>query len=186
MLRENVSVVPGGLMLGGLRVFIGHSHAHVRAGLRRLLVEDGKVAAIAEAGSLEDALTVLKERGWQLVVMGSTFAGPSIREQLAMFRQVEPAIQCVLLSSHPHEGINALLIECGADAVVMEDRIDEDLIPAIQGLRRGECVFRRGIQEDSARLAADPEGKSPVSALSSTDLPAGTFPFARRKSSSSR
>ncbi len=154
---------------------------HVRTGLRHLLVEDGNVGEIAEAASFEQTLAILKEGGWQVVVLGSSFAGPSIKEQLAMLRQVEPAVRCVLLSSYPHAGINALLMEHGADAVVLEEKIDEDLIPAIQKLRRGECVFRRGIPEDSARLAANPEGTPPESALSSSDLPPVPSTLFRKK-----
>lgn len=181
MFPEKKAPVGSGPALSGVRILIGHGHMHVLTGLKRLLTEEGNAAAVAEAASLEEMLSFIKSGNWQVIVLGSSLAGPSIRDQLAVIRESDPEIRCVLLSSYPHAGINALLVEYGADAVVMEERIAEDLIPVIQSLRRGECVSRRGNQEDSARMAEGLRGEPPVPALSSTDLGDVKPLFVRRK-----
>jgi DNA-binding NarL/FixJ family response regulator len=123
--------------LAGLRVVVAHSHSHVREGLKRLLLEEAGVAEAAEASNIEETVEILRRGGWHLIILGSSFGGGAIQEQLAVFRRIEPAIRSVLLSSYPHAGINALLMECGADAVVLEEKIDEDLISVLQSVRRG-------------------------------------------------
>jgi DNA-binding NarL/FixJ family response regulator len=159
----------GPAALAGLRVVLAHGHSHVREGLEHLLLEEADVVEAAKAATVEETVGILRKGGWNVVILGSSFGGRPIQEQLAEFRRIEPALRCVLLSSYPHAGINALLMDCGADAVVLEERIDEDLIPVLQSVRRGEYGTRRGIPEDSARPAAENVGEPQRPALSSTD-----------------
>ncbi len=148
---------------------VGHGHPHVRAGLRQILLEEGKAAAVAEAGNTDEMIALLKTHQWNVIVLGASFPGPPLQEQLAIFRRIDPSVRCVVLSGYPHDSVTTLLMECGADAVVMEERIDDDLIATVQSVRRGEHVFCRGPVEDRSRLAAGVGEEPPVSALSSKD-----------------
>jgi DNA-binding NarL/FixJ family response regulator len=156
-------------LLRELTAIVGHGHPHVRAGLRQILLEEGKAAAVAEAGSADEMKALLKTHQWNVIVIGASLPGPPLQEQLAIFRRIDPSVRCVVLSGYPLSSVTTLLMECGADAVVMEDRIDDDLIATVQGVRRGEYVFCRGLVEDSPRLAAGVGEEPPVSALSSKD-----------------
>ena len=153
-----------------LAAVVGHAHPHVRAGLRQILCEEGKASAVAEAGNADEMTALLKTHQWNVIVLGASFPGPPLQEQLAIFRSIDPSVRCVVLSGYPHASVTALLMECGADAVVMEENIDDDLIATVQRVRRGEYDFCRGLVEDSSRLAAGVGEAPPVSALSSKDL----------------
>lgn len=163
---------------------VGHAHPHVRAGLRQILLEEGKAAAVAEAGNADEMTALLKTHQWNVIVLEASFPGPPIQEQLAIFRRIDPSVRCVVLSGYPHASVTSLLMECGADAVVLEERINDDLIATVQSARRGEYIFCRGLVEDRSRLAAGIGEEPPVSALSSKDHrrakprlgPAGTTP----------
>lgn len=171
-------------MLRELTAVVGHGHPHVRAGLRQILLEEGKAAAVAEAGNADEMKALLKSHQWNVIVLGASFPGPPLQEQLTIFRKIDPSVRCVVLSGYPQASVTALLMESGADAVVIEERIDDDLIATVQGVRRGEYVFCRGLVEDSSRLAAGVGEEPPVSALSSKDHrrskspsgPAGSIP----------
>jgi len=152
-----------------LRVIVGHRNAHVRAGLLQLLVEEGHAEAVKEAVNNEELVAALKERKWSVVVLGTPFVDSGVKEFLEALRKVDPEIKCVVLSSYPHAAVSALLLNCGADAVVMEEKIDEELLSSINKLRRGEYVAGRGHEEDSLRLEVAVGEKPPRSALSSTD-----------------
>jgi DNA-binding NarL/FixJ family response regulator len=152
-----------------LRVIVGHRNAHVRAGLLQLLVEEGHAEAVKEAVNNEELVAALKERKWSVVVLGTPFVDSGVKEFLEALRKVDPEIKCVVLSSYPHAAVSALLLNCGADAVVMEEKIDEELLSSINKLRRGEYVDGRGHEEDSLRLGVAVGEKPPRSALSSTD-----------------
>jgi two-component system invasion response regulator UvrY len=156
-------------LLRELKAIVGHGHPHVRAGLRQILLEEGMAAAVAEAGSADEMKALLKTHQWNVIVLGASFPGPPLQEQLAVFRHIDPSVRCVVLSGYPQASVTAILMECGADAVVLEDRIDDDLIAAVQSVRRGEYVFCRGLVEDSTRLAAGVGEGPPESALSSKD-----------------
>ena len=156
-------------MLRELTAVVGHGHPHVRAGLRQILLEEGNAAAVAEAENADEMKALLKTHQWKVIVIGDSFPGPPLQEQLATFRSIDPSVRCVVLSGYPHPAVTAVLMECGADAVVMEERIDDDLIATVQSVRRGEYVFCRGPMEDSSRLAAGVGEEPPASALSSKD-----------------
>jgi DNA-binding NarL/FixJ family response regulator len=152
-----------------LRVIIGHGHAHVREGLRQILLEEGAAEAIKEVASVEELTAALKEGCWNVVVLGTSFADSALKEHLETIRRADPAILRVVLSSYPQAAVSALFMGCGADAVVMEERIDEDLLATLERLRRGEYVACRGLEEDSSRVKAASGEKPSVSALSSAD-----------------
>jgi DNA-binding NarL/FixJ family response regulator len=114
------------------RVIVGHRNAHVRAGLRQLLMDEGHAEAVKEAANNEELVAALREKNWNIVVLGTPFVDSGVKEFLEAVRKIDPAIKCVLLSSHPHAAVNALLLNCGADAVVMEEKIDEDLLSSIR------------------------------------------------------
>jgi DNA-binding NarL/FixJ family response regulator len=154
-----------------LTVIVGHRNAHVRAGLRQLLLDEGHADAVKEVATNEEMIAALKEKKWKIVVLGTPFIDSGVKEFLEAIRKIDPEIKCVVLSSYPHAAVSALLLSCGADAVVIEEHIDEDLLSSIRSLRRGEYVVGRGHEEDSLRLGVVAGEKPPRSALSSTDHP---------------
>jgi len=176
----------GGFLRSDLNIIIGHGHGHVRAGIRQLLVEEGITGTIREAATVEELTGALGEGHWDIVVLGTSFANTGVRDQLATIRRADPDIRSIVLSNYPHAAVSALLLGCGADAVVLEERIDDDLLSTIEKLRRGEYGSGRGHEEDSTRLKAAVGERPSVSALSSkdrlpnTNLPKHTIPPASR------
>jgi len=153
-----------------LTVAIGHGHAHVRAGIRQILLDEGVAGTIVAAGSCKEMEALLRLCHPQVVVLGDSFPGQSIQEQLAIFRRIDPSVRFIVLSGYPHDSVTDHLEDAGADAVVMEERIIDDLVTATQCVRRGEHFSCRGLVEDSLRWTAGIGDEPPVSALSSKDL----------------
>ena len=162
-------------MRKGERVVIAHGHSHVREGLRQILLEEGGVSALAEAADATGLMSILQNDLWDLIVMETALGGPALQDQIMHYRVVNPSILIVVLSPYPHAGVTELLMESGADAVVMEERIADDLVSTIRIICRGEHVFSRGIQEDSQRLAT-PFGGNAVSVRPVFPGPSQTTP----------
>jgi DNA-binding NarL/FixJ family response regulator len=159
----------------GERVVIAHGHAHVREGLRQILLEEGEASALAEAADATGLMSILQNDLWDLIVMETALGGPALQDQITRYRVVNPSIRVVMLSPYPHAGVTELLMESGADAVVMEERIAEDLVATVRSICRRVPVFSRGIQEDSQRLAT-PFGGNAVSVRSVFPGPSDTTP----------
>jgi two-component system invasion response regulator UvrY len=158
----------GGPVPDGLNVVVGHCRSHVRACIRQILVDEGMASTVAEVSNFDELIAVLKNRPWDVIILNTSFAGSALQEQLALVRQIQPSIRCIVISSYPRD-LFTLLIGSGANGVVMEENVAEDLVDTVQRVCRGESVFCRGVQEDSVRLTADAGVKPPVSALSSAD-----------------
>ena len=137
--------------IAGLTVAVGHGHAHVRDGLRQILLGEVHAAYVVEARNADEMETLLKQHHPRVIVLGDSFSGQPIQEQLAIFRNIDPSMRCIVLSGYPHESVSALLLEAGADAVIMEEKIIDDLVPVIKSVLGEENNSCRGLVEDSLR-----------------------------------
>jgi DNA-binding NarL/FixJ family response regulator len=138
--------------------------------MKQILLDEGGVTDVAEANDANGVMNVLATGSWDVIVFEASLVGPVLQEQLANYRRMSPASSYVVLNSFPLDYATELLMDCGADAVVMEDRIAEDLVSTVQKFRRRETFFQSG--HPGRQIAVDDThgGMSSVSALSSTDL----------------
>jgi DNA-binding NarL/FixJ family response regulator len=137
------------------RLLLVDDHAIVRQGIAALLGREPDLAICGEAGTYEEGVALVRSAAPDAVVLDLSLRD---RSGLDLIREVRAAgfsAPIVVLSMHD-EGLYAeKAFRAGAQAYVMKDRADEDLLEAIRTVLAGE----RYLPPDLAATLAS--GESP-------------------------
>jgi DNA-binding NarL/FixJ family response regulator len=149
-----------------MRVLIADDHGIVRSGIRLLLERQAGLEVIADASDGVDALeTALRERPDLCILdvamprMTGLQAAREIRAQL-------PKTDVLMLSMHDDERYLFEALRAGAAGYVLKREADQDLLAAIEAVRRGEPFLTNAAERSLVRQwIADP-GAGPREPLS--------------------
>jgi DNA-binding NarL/FixJ family response regulator len=122
----------------GIRVLVIGCHAISRAGLRRLLEDDGGVVVVGEAASGWDGARLASMTDPQVVLVDARRAQPDpaastrmLAERAAVLLLTECDLDCRLLAA----------IRAGATGVLAKDSRPADLSSAVRTLAAGGALF---------------------------------------------
>lgn len=132
-------------------------HPVVRAGLRAMLKAPG-IRTVAEAGTLRQALGLVKRRRPDIVFQGADAADSF--ELLAGVKSEHPTVTVIVIthSESTHDLSRAIALGCSG---CFSPRVTRSqLIRAIRAIARGECVLEPGLLKQllsqvTSRRAAD-------------------------------
>jgi DNA-binding NarL/FixJ family response regulator len=120
-----------------IRAFLIDDHTIFRSGLGRLLLDESDIRITGEARSGAEALEVLKEASYDLVLLDINLEGRSGLEVLATLRRQFPALPVLMLSMYPEEQYALVAVRGGASGYVAKDAEPAELIAAIRTVARG-------------------------------------------------
>jgi two-component system, NarL family, invasion response regulator UvrY len=152
-----------------IRVLIADDHPLVRSGLRHVLSREQDFAPPGEAKDAEELLTVLKEQGWDALVLDIAMPGPSGLESLAEIRRLFPDLPVLILSVFPEELFAVRAIRSGASGYLTKSDAPSELVKAIRCIVGGKKyvsavtaealanVVRSGTNKISHELLSDRE-----------------------------
>lgn len=107
-------------------------HAIFRSGVRRLLSDETDMRIIAEAGTGLEAIQLLRQRVFSLVLLDINMQGRSGLETLRRIRSEWPGQPVIMLSMYPEEQYAAVSLEAGANGYLSKDHDVDDLVVAIR------------------------------------------------------
>jgi len=123
-----------------IRLLIVDDHPLVREGIRQALTVEG-FTVLADVGSAEEALTVLRTAPPDLVVMDITLPGMSGIEATEQIRRAHPAVRVLVLSVHDHPEYVLESVRAGASGYLRKDSMPGALRAAVQEIHAGRTVF---------------------------------------------
>lgn len=123
------------------KIVIADDHALIRRGLSMLLAAEPTVEVTGEAGSGEELLTYLQEQAADLAFVDISMPGMGGLACIEKLRKDYPALAIVALSMH--EGTDYILqaLRAGANGYITKGTADDDLMPAIESVRKGELYL---------------------------------------------
>ena len=133
------------------RVLIADDHAIFRAGLRALLEESGEFAVVAEAGNGEDALKAAREQEIDIVLLDLSMPRQGGMDILQRLKLARPGLGVLILSTFPEEQYALNMLRAGASGYLNKEAAPEQVISALQTIRRG----RKYISTRMAELLAE-------------------------------
>ncbi|UIX28966.1 response regulator transcription factor [Streptomyces sp. GQFP] len=126
---------------GPLRLLIADDHAVVRAGLRALIEGEPDLDVIAEAGSAEEAVSLVARMLPDVALMDLRFGSPGggIDRIEAIRRLVAeaPGVAVVMLTSYAGRADVVRALEAGARGYVLKAGPPEELFRAVRGAAAG-------------------------------------------------
>jgi DNA-binding NarL/FixJ family response regulator len=114
-------------------VLLADRHQGLTEGVRGLLETTfGTVVMVADEASLLEAAHRLRP---DVAVVDLSLARQSGLDWLRALRQRCPDLKVIVLSVHDEDSVRQVVMDAGADAVVIKRAIATDLLPAIDRLR---------------------------------------------------
>ena len=134
-----------------IRLAIIDDHAIVRAGFREMLSDELGLHIAFEAGSAEEAQTMLREHLCDVLLLDISLPDLSGIDLLRSIKQRNNNTQVLIISSFSEERYALPMIRNGASGYLCKDCNRDDLINAIHTVAKG----RRYISPKTAELLAN-------------------------------
>lgn len=144
-----------------------------REGLANLLIKDPELCVVGEAGSICEAIDLVREVNPDLILMDSEL--PDIEEYngVRALHARLPAAQIVMLSTRDSDELFLSAIRNGAGGFLPKNNSLNKLLASIHALQRGEAVIPRSmvryLLEEIRRLSAA-SGQEAVGALTPREI----------------
>jgi two-component system response regulator NreC len=134
-----------GPVASAIRVLLAEHHALLSSALRRLLDAEDDIEVVAEADDLEAVVRHIDDRRPDVLVFDLGMIAGSPHETIGGLRARAPELQVVLLTMDDNPQVAQHLLACGAQALVLKDRADDELTAAVRAAARGEDYVSRGV-----------------------------------------
>jgi two-component system, NarL family, response regulator NreC len=136
-----------------ISVVIADDHAVVRKGLRMLIDAEAGLRVVAEAGTVPDALRMVRAHRPNVIVLDLNMPGGSSLESIPTMREQEPSTAIVVLTMQNDPAFARQALQAGALGFVLKEAADDELLEAIRLAAEGDTYLNPRL---GARLAAQP------------------------------
>lgn len=142
----------------------------VRKGLVALLREVDGIECVAEAGSAEDALDLVRKREFDLVLIEWRLPGLGGLEAIERMKRIRSNLTIVVVTGCVDDPFPARLIQAGADALVSKTATLEDLLKAVRSALNGGRYVSPDVAQRMVCSQHDDAARSPFEELSNREL----------------
>ncbi|MBL0715867.1 MAG: response regulator transcription factor [Desulfosarcina sp.] len=154
-----------------IRVLLADDHSIVRAGLRRIVEEDGSMEVVAEASDGKEAIRKVAASQPDVAVVDISMPGFDGLEVVSRLKDSHPDLPVLILTMHEEAQYVVRAIEAGAMGYLTKQSAPEQLVTAIRKVYRGHRYITEEASEALAlRIAKGARGKTPLDSLSMREL----------------
>lgn len=133
-----------------IRILIADDHAIVRGGLKQLLSSESDFVVAGEAANGLEALKLLREQLFDVVLMDMSMPGRSGIELIKQVKSEQPKLAILVLSMHKEEQYAVRAMKAGALGYLTKESAPDLLIAAIRKVARGGVYISSGAAERMA------------------------------------
>jgi len=119
------------------RILIVDDHEVVRDGVKRIFEEQPKTTAFGDASTPSEALQLISEHDWDIVVLDLSLGSRSGLDLLKQLKQARPRIPVLILSMHSEEQYARRAFRAGAAGYITKDSSRAELSKAIDKVIKG-------------------------------------------------
>jgi two-component system invasion response regulator UvrY len=153
-----------------MRVLIVDDHKIVRSGLRQVIEEHYAGSKFGEAGTSQEALQLLHQQMWDLVLLDVNIPGRSGFEVLEEIKRLWPETPVLVVSAYPEEEFAMRAFKLQAAGYLTKGQAADELGPAMKkALAGGRYVTASLAERMAAALGCELQG-APHESLSSREL----------------
>ena len=142
-------------MANAFKILLADDHVMFRRGVRSLIQKMENVEVVGEAGDGLELLRLLKDVHPHLVIMDISM--PNLRglEATREIKILNPEIKVLILSMHKDREYLYHALTAGAEGYLLKEDADEELISAIETLRRGGTFISPLLSNQIADIFVD-------------------------------
>ncbi len=120
-----------------MRILIVDDHAVVRDGLKTVFDETPGAAVFGEAGTAQEALSLVAAENWDIVVLDIALGARSGLEVLRELKHIRPKLPVLIFSMHSEEQYARRAFKAGAAGYVTKGSSRGELVQAIVKVAEG-------------------------------------------------
>lgn len=124
-----------------LRILLVDDHEVVRLGLATLLEDIPGLKVVGEAGSAREALQICERLAPDLVILDIRLPDQPGVDVCRHITERWPDVKVIILTSYVNDDLIADAIQAGAVGYVLKQVGNEELLRAIEAVRRGEALL---------------------------------------------
>jgi len=113
------------------RILLVDDHVVVREGIKKIFVERPREAIFGEASSAQEALRLVREKPWDVVVLDISLGGRNGLEILKEMKNVHPKLPVLILSMHSEEQYARRAFKGGASGYITKSSSRAEILNAI-------------------------------------------------------
>ncbi len=152
------------------RLLVVDDHEIVRAGVKRLLAEVSEFTVAGEAGSGADAVNMVRESDWDVVLLDISMPDMNGIDALQQIKQWKPELPVLILSSHPEEIYAINLLRAGAGGYLNKVCAPAELAGAIRTVAAGGKYVSSSLRRKLASQSRGDGHNMPHSDLSQREF----------------
>jgi len=120
-----------------IRILIVDDHVVVRDGVKKIFHEKPDEAVFGEASTVEEALQLIHEGCWDVVVLDISLGQRSGLDVLQELKQLRPKLPVLIFSMHAEEQYARRAFKAGAAGYITKDSARAELVTAINKVIAG-------------------------------------------------
>jgi two-component system invasion response regulator UvrY len=130
-----------------VKIIIADDHQLIRKCISLILTDTYKDICIEEVSNGQELLAKVRAEKWDIIISDISMPGRSGMEVIKEIRQLSPATPLLVFSSHPPEQYALRIIKAGVSCYLTKESASEELISAIEQLRKGKKYFTQEVTE---------------------------------------
>lgn len=134
------------------RILIIDDHEIVREGVKKIFAEQASPMEFGDAANASEALRLIQNSRWDLVLLDLSLAGGNGLELLKQLKLIQPTIPVLIFSVHSEEQYARRAFKAGAAGYLTKDSSRTELLKAVAKISRGGRYVSPALAE---RLAVD-------------------------------
>lgn len=129
------------------RILLVDDHAVVRDGIKRMFDEQPGAVSFGEASTPSNALKLVDEQDWDVVVLDLSLGERSGLEVLKEVKKIRPKLPVLILSMHSEEQYARRAFKAGASGYLTKDCSRAELVGAIEKMVKGSKYVSPALAE---------------------------------------
>lgn len=132
IILPNNQTCPVSPVVGAMkRILIVDDHEVLRDGVKRIFDKQPGTIIFGEAGTVQEALRLVREQDWDVVVLDLSLGDRSGLEVLKELKRIRPRLPVLILSMHSEEQFARRAFKAGAAGYITKDSPRAELVKAI-------------------------------------------------------
>lgn len=152
------------------RILLVDDHEVVRDGVRRILDKQPGATTFGEAGTAPEALELVREQDWDVVLLDISLGGRDGLEVLKEIKHLRPRLPVLILSMHSEELFARRALKAGAAGYVTKGSPRAELAQAVDEVIKGGVYVSPTLAEKLVLDLREGTGRPPHETLSDREF----------------
>jgi two-component system invasion response regulator UvrY len=152
------------------KILIVDDHEVLREGVKRVFDKQPGEVTFGEASTIHEALTLVREQDWDIVILDISLGARSGLEVLKELRQIRSHLPVLILSMHSGEQFARRALKAGASGYITKDSPRAELVKAVNQVMSGGRYISSAVAENLIFDLESDNGRPPHEALSDREF----------------